>query len=123
MQRKDGERKREYAGEDGDAEDVHIVLLGGISPDDGVDAENCGEYGVRQRGKYGFKENMGDAELDVFPTVGDKTYGAVNNGSYGEVDSIKHNPAVKRFYGFAYFFRVRCNHLFTILTSEIMFEM
>ena len=56
MQRKDGEREREYAGEDGDAENVHIVLLGGISPDDGVDAEESREQSVRRGGEQGFKQ-------------------------------------------------------------------
>lgn len=67
MQRKDGECKREYAGEDGDAENVHIVLLGGISPDDGVDAEESREQGVRRGGEQGFKQEMWNAERDVLP--------------------------------------------------------
>ena len=67
MQRKDGEREREYAGEDGDAEDVHIVLLGGISPYDRVDAEESREQCVRRGGEHGFKQEMGNAERDVLP--------------------------------------------------------
>ena len=118
MQRKDGEREREYAGEDGDAEDVHIVLLGGISPDDGVDAEESREQGIRRGGEQGFKQEMRNAERDVLPQVYDKTYGAVDSGSDGKIDSEKHEPPAERFYNFINFLRGHSKYLLTNLAVK-----
>ena len=39
----------------------------GVAGDDGVDAEESLEQGVRRGGEHGFKQEMGNAERDVLP--------------------------------------------------------
>ena len=115
MQAEDGHGERENAGEDGDAEDVHIVLLGGISPDDGVHAEDSGEQGVRRGGEQSLEHKMGDAERNILPEVNNNANGAVHGEGHGEVDSEKHEPSAEGFYDFINFLISHSKYLLTIL--------